>query len=640
MNRDDLQVEYIEKISKVQFLNKNIVLKEQEELNTSFIDKERILYESQEEYKQEVIRVTIKKEDGRELNAEIPLKKLNHIKVIIPNVSFEKNKLVKTIIINNVNYYIYINNKGHLCITNKLNDIFKIKQEMYRFITKKNIYFWGIITNTTNKDNKIENVYIGNKLYGKIVRPFKKWKLRHFAIIKVKIEDIANMDKIHNKVCIGDDKGNEIELMLTHKFIKGMKYFCKKRCKKKIVLLRSTINGKNYMLTQVPFEKEYGLECTIKNNIAKLIHSIWKLKHINLMYEKESNKANESGFYMFEKIAERENKIKSKSATYFVIDKNSKDYKRIKDKYGKKIIEKYTLRHYIYIYASKYFISSELSNHVINPRIYIRSLNKVISSKPLIFLQHGIMFAKPVENPAAKGFYKKNSATDIYKSVICSDLEAEQFYKMGYTNDDLLKTGLPKFDISYIKKDANKIMFMPTYRYWEEAFIFDKEKIKETTYFKLYMKVIKEFEKNNLLNRLIISCHPKFAEALAESMPKYANLIEEDINKGLENSKIFITDFSSASYDAHYRGAYIIYNWEEKEYLIKNYKAVPALNEDNCDGVPTYNIEELITEVKKAIKNDYIMDEKYQKRYQKINEFSDGKNGDRLIKELEKLNII
>ena len=41
-----------------------------------------------------------------------------------------------------------------------------------------------------------------------------------------------------------------------------------------------------------------------------------------------------------------------------------------------------------------------------------------------------------------------------------------------------------------------------------------------------------------------------------------------------------------------------------------------------------------------AIKKNYVMDEKYQERYKKINEFSDGKNGERLVDELIRLNII
>ena len=50
--------------------------------------------------------------------------------------------------------------------------------------------------------------------------------------------------------------------------------------------------------------------------------------------------------------------------------------------------------------------------------------------------------------------------------------------------------------------------------------------------------------------------------------------------------------------------------------------------------------QQLVEEVKKAIDKNYIMDDLYENRYMKINEFNDGNNGDRVIEELKKLNII
>ena len=640
MEEIKIKTEYLEKVIKHE-IEHRIMQADNEEINTLNINEQDLKSEiKEEETKQRFIRINVLKND-KEICVDVPLKGMGNNRILLRNISFGKDKrILKEMIINNRKFYIYINKNGHLCMGTDVNKIFNIKSRLFRFITPRKIIFFGIVTNTLKEAHQFENIYLGDEIYTKIKRPFKKRKLKHIAIISIKLKDVINLKQIHNNISLGDDEQNKIDITAKYKLTKGMKYYCKKRIKDKLVLLRSTINGRAYILTQVNYEKEYGIKCLLKNQIARILYRFVRKNHINLVFEKETMKANESGYYVFEKIMQYYKEKNKKSNTYFIIDKNSPDYSKVKEKYKKNVIKKYTLKHYIYIYASKYFISSELSNHVINPRLYIKSINNVVRKKPLIFLQHGIMFAKPVENPAARGFYKNNTATNIYKSVVCSDLEAEQFYKMNYSSSDLIKTGLPKFDISYMDKDADKIMFMPTYRYWEEALIFDEEKIKETTYYKLYMRVIKAFEENGLIDKLIISCHPKFAEALKQSMPGYEKLIEKDINRGLEQAKIFITDFSSASYDAHYRGAYIIYNWEEKDYLIKNYKAVPAINETNCDGVPVFNVKELVDEVKKAIKNNYVMEEEYQKRYKKINEFSDGRNGDRLIKEFKKLDII
>ena len=551
----------------------------------------------------------------------------------------EIKKLVDSIEVDGKKYYLYTSKTGRLYITSNINYYCKVKQKLHCKITKKYVYFWGWFTNINHKIKNFNKVFLNDKEVGKIKRISKIRHIKNLMITRVKMEDILTSGEIHNNIKVGADE--EISVALTHKTkYKGTNYFARKKIGDNYILVRSTIKGPRVIITNVPFEPEYKKLNMLKDFIARQVSKILPKRKINLLFEKETGKANESGYYVFEKIMEQNEKEKLKSRNYFIIDKESPDYERVKEKYGKNIIEKYTFKHYLYIYLSKCFISSELSNHVINPRLYVRSLNACIRKKPLVFLQHGIMFAKPVDNPAAAGFKKNNPALNFYKCIISSDLEAEQFYKLGFNDNDLIKCGLTKFDISTRNENADKIMLMFTYRYWEEALVMNPDTIKDTTYYKIYMKVIDAFEKNGLLDQLMISCHPKFADCLIEANPKFEDLIEKDINKGLENAKIFITDYSSASYDAHYRGAYIIYDWEERDYLIENYQAIPPVNEENCDGVPVFSTEDLIKEVKIALEKNCKMDEFYEERYKKINEFSDGKNGDRLIEKLLELEII
>lgn len=539
------------------------------------------------------------------------------------------------IFVNDSKYYLFRKNEK-LYITKNLNKIYRRKSKLFSIITRESVIFFGLFSDISKRRCNCDNIYLNDKVISKIKRPFNFWKFRHFAIIKINKNDILNSGEIHNSVGIGDANGNYTLIKLKKRH-KGINYYSRKKIGDNYFLVRSVINSGNVRIVNIKMQPEYLFFNLLKNNIACFLSKIVGKKNIVLLFEKETSKANESGYYVFEKIMEEKN---LKSDVYFVIDRNCSDYLKVKNKYPNNVVKKYTFKHYLYIYISKYFVSSELSNHVINPRLYIRNINKEISKKPLVFLQHGIMFAKPVDNPAAAGFRKDNKSINYFKSVICSDLEATQFYKCGFTDDDLIKCGLPKFDVSFQNKNADKIMVMLTYRYWEEAMIVNDETIMDTTYFKSYMAIINIFKENNLLDKLIISCHPKFADCLIKATPEYSKNIEQDINAGLENAKVFITDYSSASYDAHYRGAYIIYYWAEKEYLIENYQAIPPIDETNCDGVPVYSVDELIVEVKNAIKKKYRMEKKYEERYKKINEFHDGKNGDRLVEELKKLNII
>ncbi len=535
-------------------------------------------------------------------------------------------------------YYVY-NTKRSLFVTSRLNQIFGRKAKLWSKLTKKNFWFFGIYSDISHSFEDCDNVYLNKKKIGKIIRPFNFWKFKHFALIKVPVNEVLHSGEIHSEISIGDANGNFINIALKRKH-RGINYYARKKSGGNYLLIRSTVGSGNVRLVNILMQPEYTHFNMFKNFVAHKLSKIIGKKNIILMFEKETAKANESGYYVFERLMEENDKKPLSSKIYFVIDKNCNDYQKVINKYPNNTIKKYTFKHYLYIYISKYFLSSELSNHVINPRLYIESINREIAKKPLVFLQHGIMFSKPIDNPAAAGFSKDNPNTNYYKCIISSELEATQFYKKGFIRSDLIKCGLPKFDVSRQDPNADKVLVMLTYRYWEEALVMNPDTIKDTTYYKVYMSIIDAFEQNGMLDKLLISCHPKFADCIIQAAPKYADIVEKDVNKGIENAKIFITDYSSASYDAHYRGSYIIYYWAERDYLIENYQAIPPVNEDNCDGVPVFSVDELMSEIKNAIANNYVMDPMYEERYKQINEYSDNKNSERLIKELRELEII
>lgn len=533
-------------------------------------------------------------------------------------------------------YFVFTRNKN-LFITNTLNRVWRRHTRLFCHLTKKNAYFFGKYSNLETRFPDSDKVFLEGKHVSDVKRPLNFWRFRNLGIIKVPLEEVNHTGEIHSTVTVGQEPRFSLSLRLNKKH-PGINYYSRKKVGNHYYIIRSTYSNTNIRIVNIPMSPEYTFVNRAKNFFAHMIYKILGNNNSVLMFEKETNKAGESGYYVFEKIMSRKDSLKAN--VYFVIDKNSKDFEKVYSKYPNNTLIKYSFKHYLNIYRSKYFVSSELSNHVINPRLYIRSINEVIAEKPLVFLQHGIMFAKPVDNPAAAGFRKSNKSINYYKSVISSDLEATQFYKCGFEDEDLIKCGLPKFDVSYMNEDADKILVMLTYRYWEEAFVMNPETITQTTYYKTYMNLIEAFEKAGLLDKLLLSCHPKFAECIVSAAPKYESIVEKDVNKALENSKIFITDYSSASYDAHYRGAYVIYYWEERDYLIENYQAIPPVNEYNCDGVPIFSMDDLVKEVKHAIENNYEMDPMYHERYKKINEFDDNCNGDRLVDELIKLDII
>ncbi|WP_176723004.1 CDP-glycerol glycerophosphotransferase family protein, partial [Staphylococcus equorum] len=353
-------------------------------------------------------------------------------------------------------------------------------------------------------------------------------------------------------------------------------------------------------------------------------------------FEKDASKAVESGKYVFESAASNKT-IKSKNV--FILDKNSQQYPSMKKKWDSKIIERFSFKNYLYVFLADYFISSELSNHVINTRIFNDKLNDKIKATPLYFLQHGIIFMKPHDNPQSSGFHKKNMTNNIVKSVVSSDVEAKEFNVMGYNDFDVMKTGLPKLDGANLTEGADKITYMPTWRPWEESEVFNGN-IQRTTYYQSLMDIIKVFDQAGMLDRLQIAAHNKFSEFAKTHFKNYKDIFVEDPTDTLTNSAIYITDISSIILDAAYRGSYPIFYWKDFDTIIEKHGGETPVNEANAPGTVVYSENELITAVKHAIANNYKTSDQIKKNYKMINEFDDNRNTERVISELIKDDVL
>ncbi|WP_010094755.1 CDP-glycerol glycerophosphotransferase family protein [Ornithinibacillus scapharcae] len=544
---------------------------------------------------------------------------------------FKHENLLAIYVINKRRYYVYVKRNGIYIAKGNPLKVTQHKASLRILKGIKNFYIFGRFTHSAyNSFREYEYLYVRNSEHqiAKFHRPFAKIKLlKRYGFFVFPITSVNIDNRIHNNLYIGN-KNRLIHNLHFKRPDKKVKTYSLKRQQDQLFVIRTNLKG-NITATIIPFSEEYSLANRMKIKLAKNLSFLLKdrRRNLNLYFEKKSNKADESAFRVFEKVMDTET---NRSENYFILNKQSMHYNAVKTKYGRNIIKKYSFRHYLSIFHADYLISSELSNHVLNDRLYIDSLRNKIMKTPLVFLQHGIMFAKPVDNPMAYGFHKDKTNYNVYKSVISSQLEAEEFKKMNYEQEDLILSGLATFDYANLEKGANKIAYMPTYRYWEEGLIYSNQ-LEETTYYKSIMKVIHAFEKEGLLDRLLIVPHNKFSDFIYDNMPEYRQIISNNPSEALKQSIIFITDYSSAIYDAIYRGAYPIFYWEEKDYLIRNYKAEPPVNDSNAPGPVVYDILSLMQTVKQAIQQEYQLEKEYINKYRNINQFHDNKNTNRII---------
>ena len=200
----------------------------------------------------------------------------------------------------------------------------------------------------------------------------------------------------------------------------------------------------------------------LKINLAYFLAKFIK-KDLILIYEKESYRYEESGSLLFERLIDS-----GYQNIYYILDKNSDDIKYINSKYMKKIIFKYTFKHYFYFFAANTFIGTELISHAIDLRIANKRAMKKINDKDLnfIFLQHGVTYMIPL-TAKTRAAFRKVKTNAVRRIVVSSNLEADHFIKSGnYDNKDMYICGMPKFDKNKWYKNADKIIIMPTWRPW------------------------------------------------------------------------------------------------------------------------------------------------------------------------------
>jgi hypothetical protein len=377
----------------------------------------------------------------------------------------------------------------------------------------------------------------------------------------------------------------------------------------------------------------------IKQILAFAVSLIWrtkKSKSIILLYEKNASKYEESASVLYEKLIDLGYKN-----TYFILTRDYDFIDRVPEKYRDNLIYKFTFKHYLYFFKSHTFIGTETITHAIDLKTFnIFALMKVASKNiNYIFLQHGVMYMVSLDSEA-RAMFKRQKLKGKYRVIVSSELEANHFTTLGkHLPEDIYVTGLPKFDRNTHNDTADKIIIMPTWRPWEinEA----RKDFTETPYFKMLMKIYNSVP-NELKENVVILPHPLIVNELSKMSDSIADKIVFDVRYDdvLKDARLLITDYSSIAYDAFYRGARVIFYWEEKDYCMEQYGPTTKLmlNEENVYGDYFYSDEGL----SEAIKRNYVepQREDYIEKYRKIVEFHDGKNTDRLVEFLKQDGII
>ena len=360
-----------------------------------------------------------------------------------------------------------------------------------------------------------------------------------------------------------------------------------------------------------------------------------------LLYEKNSERYEESASVLFEKLLDM-----GYGNVYYVIRKDCPAWNDVPDRYRSKLLAKYSFRHYLMLFRCRTFIATERITHNIDLRPLSPFLRYwlVHAGYNFVFLQHGVMYMVSLDAERRAFFRLRERPGYKNRIVTSSELEADHFvYRGGFDREELYVCGLLKFDRAERNETHDRIVIMPTWRPGEANLA--TENFRETTYFKFIQKIY-DAVPDDLKDKVVVLPHPlikKSAVAAAESGGDIGDrdvirLMLPDVTheETLRMTDTLITDYSSISYDAFYRGANVIFDWEEKDDTIAYYgkSSRLMLTEDLAFGEVAYDKEQLresiIRTYGKAQKKEHI------ERFRKIVTYHDGRNTERFIEMAKK----
>ena len=321
--------------------------------------------------------------------------------------------------------------------------------------------------------------------------------------------------------------------------------------------------------------------------------------------------------------------VKDDVKKYFVIQSDSKDYARLKKKYGKSVIPFASFKHrFLYVFAKK-FMQSQISPKTYNPFSSINpKLMAGLTMGDVYFLQHGV-------NRYDMSSWMTKFDKNLSLILTVSDFDYNEFTQGNYNYDKEIvqELGYPRYDDLTNDNLKKQIVIMPTWR----NYIKNKHQLVNSQYYERF---------NNLLNneKLIDYARDKGYEIILKPHPLMYKFIDAfDVNEYVKidnvtkhhdilcNSALMITDYSSVAFDFVYLKKPVIYYQYEggKDHHFD--VGTLFVDDGSMDfGEIIEDEDKLIEKILEYIDNDCQMEEIYQKRVDNFFKYTDKNNSKRV----------
>lgn len=394
-----------------------------------------------------------------------------------------------------------------------------------------------------------------------------------------------------------------------------------------------------YFKSKIKDVKPYDLIAVFPMILAVLMAPFYKKKYKDTwLICEEKKEARDNGYWFFRKTRENH----SNQSCIYAIDKNSIDYKNVKDLGN--IVQFGSLKHWIIYFTCKHNISSQKGGKPNAAICSFLELNNLYNAHN-IFLQHGVIIND------LEWLYADKCRFEIF---VTSTIPERNFIqrKFGYNANIIKLTGLPRFDNLHLQRTNKKrIIIMPTWRYWfnlksKQGDDFDKE-FKSSEYLLQW----KELLESKLLDNLIIKHNLEVIFYPHRNMQSYLPEMRKSINTKviiaswkdynlqelLITSALMITDYSSVFFDMIYmKKPIIFYQFDYEKFRKGQYKEGYFDYFNNPFGNSYREIEPLMLELQNYVNNNFLVNDSYLLAHERYFPYFDTDNSERVYEEILK----
>lgn len=401
---------------------------------------------------------------------------------------------------------------------------------------------------------------------------------------------------------------------------------------------------------ELRFLKELWTQCGVPGKKAAIARGLYFImrkfqKGEIWLFSDRANKSGDNGEALFRFILKKK---LSNVKPYFIIDKQSSDYKKLKN--VGRVVNSMSWKHKWLFLNCRYNISSQADNNVIYPfQEYTEFYKDLSCISNFIFLQHGV-----IKEDMSATYNRTNQNMRIFVTAALAEFQSIINNPQYMCDKEIVKlTGLPRHDRLY-HDEQKMITIMPTWRkylfrhkpgfvgVWEPT-----EQFTNSDYFKFYNSLLND---KKLLHaakihgyKICFMPHPNVQGAI-HKFDKNSDVeffdIKTQYNKIFAESSLVITDRSSAIMDFAYLRKPVVYClFDDDTFMAGAHVYVKGYFDYERDGFGEveYDLESTVDRIIEYMENDCKLKDKYRERIDKFFAFNDQNNCQRVYEEIIKL---